>query len=86
MGTGTLTLHTRRLFARPVLLVGEIAGGRWKQYAAHPVASKDGGLTISVANEHALSMLLLCEEADREATVGEMERWMQTPWKLEERR
>jgi hypothetical protein len=87
MGTGTLTLHTRRLFARPVLLVGEIAGGRWRQYAAHPVASKDGGLTISVANEHALSMLLLlCEEADREATVGEMERWMQTPWKLEERR
>jgi hypothetical protein len=31
-------------------------------------------------------LLLLCEEADREATVGEMERWMQTPWKLEERR
>ena len=41
------------------------------------------GLLLQIDAELSLSMLLLCEDADRERTVAQMEVWMQTPWKLE---
>jgi len=86
MGTGKLTLHSKRTFARPVLLMGEIAGGKWKQYAAMPLAASDRRLTVEVTAELSLSMLLLCEDHDRAGTIAQIELWMKTPWKLEEDR
>ena len=86
MGTGKLTLHSKRTFARPVLLMGEIAGGKWKQYAAMPLAASDRRLTVEVTAELSLSMFLLCEDHDRAGTIAQIELWMKTPWKLEEDR
>ena len=63
--------------------MGEIVGGRWKQYALKPLVPSGDGLLLQIDAELSLSMLLLCEEADREPTVAQMEVWMQTPWKLE---
>ena len=80
MGTGQFTLHTRRAFVKPVVLMGEIVGGRWKQYAATPL---NAGISFVVDAERSLAMLLICDEADRDGTVAEMEVWMKTPWKLE---
>ncbi len=79
MGTGKFTLHTQRAFVNPVLLMGEIVGGRWKQYAVKSLQR----LSFAVDAELSLSMLLICEDADRAGTVTEMEVWMTTPWKLE---
>lgn len=86
MGTGTMTLHTKHAFKHPTVLMGEISDGRWKQYATPAIDSKENGITLTVTDGIALSMLLLCEEEDRSATIREMETWMHTPWKLEERR
>jgi hypothetical protein len=79
MGTGTMTLHTKHALVKPVLLMGEIVDGRWKQYAVRPLQGE-----IAVDAELSLSMLLVCEEADRAGTIAEMEVWMNTPWKLGE--
>ena len=83
MGTGKLTLHTRRNFTNPVLLMGEIVAGRWQQHAAMPLVRAADGLTVEVTAELSLAMLLLCEEADRKGTASQMEVWMQAPWKVE---
>jgi hypothetical protein len=83
MGTGRLTLHTRRNFKKPVLLMGEIVSGRWQQYAATPLVVSEGELTVKITAELSLAMLLVCEDADRAGTASQMEVWMQTPWKLE---
>ena len=83
MGTGRFTLHSRRSFTRPVLLMGEIAGGRWKQYSATPLVTSEGGPSVEMTAELSLSMLILCEDADRTGAVSQMEVWMQAPWKLE---
>ncbi|GAC1416169.1 MAG: hypothetical protein NVSMB62_05370 [Acidobacteriaceae bacterium] len=83
MGTGMLTLHTRRSFKNPVLLMGEIVGGKWQQYATRKLADSGRGLTVEVTAEFSLAMLLLCDDADRAGIVSQMEVWMQTPWKLE---
>ncbi len=85
MGTGAVTLHTVNNFSHPVLLMGEIVDGRWKQYAVLPLALSmvSGSLTIVVDDELSLSMLLLCDDSDRAATIAEMELWAKSPWKLE---
>lgn len=82
MGTGQFALHTRRAFVKPVLLMGEIVDGRWKEYAARSLVASGGMLSFAVDAELSLSVVLLCEEADRAGTVSEMEVWMKTPWKL----
>lgn len=82
MGTGSLTLHTKRGFTKPVLLTGDIAGGSWKQYDATPLVDAGNGLTMEITADRCLAMLLLCEDSDRGGTIAQMEVWMQTPWKL----
>ena len=82
MGTGSITLHTQHGFTKPMLLMGEIAGGQWKQYAAKPLTLSAGRITVAVTGELSLSMLLLCEDDDRAATIEQMELWSQSPWKL----
>lgn len=77
MGTGRMTLRTKRAFVRPVMLVGEMVEGRWRQYAERELA---GGISFVVDAEVSLSMVLICEEADRAGTVEAMEIWMKTPW------
>ena len=83
MGTGRLILHTRHSFRNPVLLMGEIVRGRWHEYAATQLVASADGLRIDVSAELSLSMLLVCDDADRADTTAQMEVWMQTPWKLE---
>jgi hypothetical protein len=83
MGTGSFTLHTRHAFSKPTLLMGEIAGGRWKQYAAEPLTLSGGRITVAVTENLSLSMLLLCDDDDHEGTIEQMELWSQSPWKLE---
>ena len=83
IGTGSFILHTQHEFKRPTLLMGEIVKGRWKQYAAKPLALSGGRITVTMTEELSLSMLLLCEEDDRSGTIAEMELWSQSPWKLE---
>ncbi len=83
MGTGSLTLHTRHAFKKPTFLMGEIAGGRWKQYVAKPLTLSGGRIALAVTEELSLSMLLLCEDDDRNGTIQQMELWSQSPWKLE---
>ncbi len=83
MATGNVTLHTTHTFMRPVLLVGEIAGGKWKQYAAQPLMLSNNALTLRIDEGLALSMLLLCEQDDRTTTIAAMETWSNEPWKLD---
>ena len=83
MGTGAFTLHTQFKFKKPVLMMGEISGGRWKRYAAKPLPLSGGRITVAITEELSLSMLLLCEDDDRSRTIEQMELWSQSPWKLE---
>lgn len=83
MAVGSVTLHTQRPFAQPMLLMGEIVDGRWKQYRSEAIPFADGGLRISVTGEDALAMLLVCERKDQDACIAELEVWATTPWKLE---
>jgi len=82
MATGNVTVHTSHNFSKPVLLMGEIVDGRWKTYSKSPVTLKDGKISIAMNDQYALSMLLLCDESDSDATITRMEIWMREPWKL----
>jgi hypothetical protein len=81
MGTGTFTLHTVHAFVEPVLLLGEIVHGRWTKYGDVPLSSSASGVSVEVNADISLSMLVLCDEADRLESEKTMEMWMNTPWR-----
>jgi hypothetical protein len=63
--------------------MGEIAGGRWKQYATKSLTLSGGRIKLAVTGELSLSMLILCEDDDRNGTIEQLEILSQSPWKLE---
>jgi hypothetical protein len=83
MATGSFTLHRTEALHNPVLLVGEISEGKWRQNFEAAISFTGATLSVTIDNRFALAMLLLCEGNTRDAAIQNVETLSQTPWKME---
>lgn len=83
MGQGTIRIPNASRWKRPVVLVGEVAGSRWKQVESFTPAATGAVLEVSINPDRALSMLLVCDSGDESATIEQIETWVNAPWKQE---
>ncbi len=82
MAQGTIRIPKASRWRKPVVLVGEIAGARWRQDERFLPAVTAGMLELPITPDRALSMLMLCESGQENAVEQEMEVWTNTPWML----
>lgn len=82
MGEGQMLISGANRWQQPVVLVGEVAGARWKQYEAFRPEQDGDMLKIPIQASRSLSMMILCEGEDRAAVVRLMEDWVNKPWTL----
>ena len=82
MGHGKMRVPKAARWRQPVVLVGEIAGSRWRQLERFLPNLLEGGLDLPITRDRALSMIIVCETSEQNAVVQEMEVWVNAPWML----
>lgn len=81
MGQGELRIPNAARWKDPVAVVGEVTGSRWRELERLPLAASDGQINIPIHADRTLSMLVLCEAAERTMAVERVESWHSTPWR-----
>ncbi len=82
MGEGHLRIPSAGHWEQPVVLVGEVVGAQWKQYESFRPERDGSTLKLSIQPVRSLSMMILCEAADRAAAVKQVEVSVNQPWSL----
>jgi hypothetical protein len=82
MGTGEITLATAGHWRQPIVLVGEVSGGKWQQREMFEPAVVKDGLAMQISQDRSLGMLILCESSEREDAIRQIAEWVTAPWKL----
>ncbi len=83
MGEGEVGLPQGGQWHSPVVLVGQVAGGRWKQDEQFIPALSDGVFTLRISASRSLSMMIMCELGKETEAIKQMETWVNAPWDLE---
>lgn len=83
MAEGRLTVAGADRWRQPVVMVGEIAAGRWRQHESFTPNREGSMLVLPITPARALSMVILCESADRDVAVSQIEAWVSRPWTAE---
>lgn len=83
MGEGRMQVPQASKWHRPVVLAGQVTGGRWKQDEQFVPAETNGVLAIPVNASRSLSMLILCESGTESAAIHQIETWVNAPWELD---
>ena len=82
MGEGQLHIPGGSRWRQPVVLVGEVAGGHWRQYETFAPEQDGSMLKLPIPPVRSLSMMILCEAADRASAVKQVEAVVNQPWSL----
>ncbi len=83
MGEGVIRLPQAGQWHSPVVLAGQVTGGRWKQDEQFVPALTDGAFTLPITADRSLSMLIVCESGKEADAIKQMETWVNAPWELE---
>ncbi len=82
MGEGMVRVPEAAKWHRPVVLAGQVTGGRWKQDEQFVPAETSGVLALPINASRSLSMLILCESGTEADAIRQMETWVNAPWEL----
>ncbi|HEX3662906.1 MAG TPA: hypothetical protein VHU89_15835 [Acidobacteriaceae bacterium] len=83
MAEGLLTIAGADRWRQPVVLVGEIADGRWRQGERFSPSRDGSSLALPITPDRALSMVILCEADHQSRAVAQIETWVKRPWEAE---
>ena len=83
MGEGMIRVPKAAKWHRPVVLAGQVTGGRWKQDEQFVPAETNGELALPIKASRSLSMLILCESGTEADAIRQMETWVNAPWELD---
>lgn len=82
MGEGEMRIPDANRWQQPLVMIGEVAGAKWKQYESFRPQQDGNMLKLPISAIRSLSMMILCEAADQAGAVRTMEAWVNRPWSL----
>jgi hypothetical protein len=83
MGEGLMRMPQAGQWHRPVVLGGQVTGGRWKQDERFIPAETNRVLALPIHASRSLSMLILCESGTEMDAIRQIETWVNSPWELD---
>jgi hypothetical protein len=83
MEEGVMRVPEAGRWSGPVVLTGQVTGGRWKQDERFVPDESGGALVLPINASRSLSMLILCESGTEADAIRQIETWVNTPWELD---
>lgn len=83
MGEGRMRIPNASRWRRPLVLTGEMSGGQWKEGERFEPERDGDTLPVPISATRRLSILIVCEAADRDAATRRLELRATRPWLTE---